>query len=192
MDRRNNSLKAKITASTPYGPIGIVWAAKGGHPLITRVLLSKPRFSAEAQLLKHFGKLPVSSCAEIDAVASKMRAFLEGENVCFDLALANMDQCSMFQRSVLRAEHRIPWGSVSTFRLIAARLGKPNGARAVGNALAGNPFPIIVPCHRAIRSDGDPGGYQGGPAMKRALLKKEGMFFDDAGRVVSPRIHYRR
>ena len=69
-------------------------------------------------------------------------------------------------------------GSVSTYRLVSAYVGIPNGARAVGNALAGNPFPIIVPCHRAIRSDRHIGGYGGGPEMKRALLEKEGMNFN--------------
>jgi methylated-DNA-[protein]-cysteine S-methyltransferase len=69
-------------------------------------------------------------------------------------------------------------------------LGKPNGARAVGNALANNPFPLIVPCHRAIRSDRHLGGYQGGLEMKRALLKKESITFDKSDRVECPRFHY--
>jgi len=60
----------------------------------------------------------------------------------------------------------------------------------VGNALATNPFPLIVPCHRAVRSDGSLGGFQGGPAMKRALLEREGIAFDRAGRAAVPRFHY--
>jgi methylated-DNA-[protein]-cysteine S-methyltransferase len=60
----------------------------------------------------------------------------------------------------------------------------------VGNALARNPFPLIVPCHRAIRSDGRLGGYQGGPAMKRALLEFEGVAAAADGRVLSPRMFY--
>ena len=78
---------------------------------------------------------------------------------------------------------------VSTYRRIAAHLGVPKGARAVGNALATNPFPIVIPCHRAIRSDGALGGYQGGLAMKRALLMQEGVDVDERGRVVSPRLY---
>ncbi|MCK7468651.1 MAG: MGMT family protein [Desulfosudis oleivorans] len=68
--------------------------------------------------------------------------------------------------------------------------GSRSAVRAVGQALATNPFPIIVPCHRAVRSSGELGGYQGGPAMKRALLEREGVAFDAAGRVVVPRFHY--
>ena len=62
----------------------------------------------------------------------------------------------------------------------------------MGNALANNPFPLIVPCHRAIRSDRHLGGYQGGVKMKRALLEKEGIPFDDAGRVACAQFHYER
>jgi methylated-DNA-[protein]-cysteine S-methyltransferase len=90
----------------------------------------------------------------------------------------------------LRAEHAIPRGSVSTYGLIAAHVGVPGGARAVGNALAGNPFPLIVPCHRAIRSDLHLGGFQSGAEMKMALLEKEGIKFDSTGRVICKRLHY--
>jgi len=69
-------------------------------------------------------------------------------------------------------------------------MGVPGDARAVGNALATNPFPLIVPCHRAIRSDCGLGGYQGGLDMKRSLLSKEGIAFDDSGRVQCSRFYY--
>ena len=76
--------------------------------------------------------------------------------------------------------------------VFAAGVGRPAAARAAGTALATNPFPIVVPCHRAVRADGSPGGYQGGPAMKRALLALEGVRFDAAGRVAVARFHYGR
>ncbi|HUT21711.1 MAG TPA: MGMT family protein, partial [Anaerolineae bacterium] len=63
-------------------------------------------------------------------------------------------------------------------------------ARAVGNALARNPFPLVIPCHRAIRAGGTLGGYQGGSGMKRALLEIEGVQFSGEGRVVAPRTYY--
>lgn len=115
---------------------------------------------------------------------------LEGASIDFSLDIADLDLCGEFQQRVLRAEHAIPRGAVSTYKLIAAHLGVPDGARAVGNALAQNPFPLIVPCHRAIRSDRKLGGYQGGLEMKRALLAKEGITFDGSGRVQCSRFHY--
>jgi methylated-DNA-[protein]-cysteine S-methyltransferase len=63
-------------------------------------------------------------------------------------------------------------------------LGCPRAARAVGTALANNPFPIIIPCHRTIRADGTPGGFGGGIMMKRNLLEMEGVRFDPRGRVI--------
>ena len=133
-----------------------------------------------------------SSCAEIDDVTIAIKGLLEGEEIEFSLDIADLSLCTEFQQLVLRAEHRIPRGSISTYQLIAKYLGKRNGARAVGNALANNPFPLIVPCHRAIRSDRHLGGYQGGLEMKRALLEKEGIPFDDTGRVACAHFHYER
>ena len=71
-----------------------------------------------------------------------------------------------------------------TYGGLAARMGVPGGARAVGNAMAGNPFPLVVPCHRVIRGDGSLGGFGGGLKMKRALLEMEGVRFDSRGRVL--------
>ncbi len=88
------------------------------------------------------------------------------------------------------AEHGIPRGWVSTYGRIAARLGVPGGARAVGNALAKNLFPIVIPCHRAVRSGGKLGGYQGGLEMKRALLKMEGVGFTPSGKVALEKVYY--
>lgn len=101
-----------------------------------------------------------------------------------------MDKCSRFQQKVLCAEHGIPRGYVSSYHRIALYLGNPNGARAVGAALATNPFPIIVPCHRIIRSDGVLGGYQGGLEMKRALLEMEQVFFNANGHIFTGNFFY--
>ena len=91
---------------------------------------------------------------------------------------------------MLQAEHGIPRGTVSTYQRIARHLGNAHGARAVGTALAHNPFPIIIPCHRAIRSDRTLGGYQGGLRMKRALLEMEGIPFNDRGRIMTEELYY--
>ena len=94
------------------------------------------------------------------------------------------------QKRILLAEFRIPRGWVSTYKRIANNIGIHKGARVVGNALAKNPFPIIIPCHRTIKTNGDLGGFQGGIKMKRALLELEGIKFSDRGIVITDRIYY--
>jgi methylated-DNA-[protein]-cysteine S-methyltransferase len=79
-----------------------------------------------------------------------------------------------FARRVLEATARIPYGSVSTYKQVAARAGSPRGFRAAGNALGANPLPIVVPCHRVLHSSGGLGGYTGGVERKRLLLGVEG------------------
>jgi methylated-DNA-[protein]-cysteine S-methyltransferase len=183
-------MNKKIIKPTPFGSVGVIWTAANQKPKIIRVLLARPGLSAEDQASVLYPNARSSSCAEIDAVAAGIKGLLAGEAIDFSLELADLNLCGAFQQRVLRAEHRIPRGSVSTYQLIAGHLGKKNGARAVGNALANNPFPLIIPCHRAIRTDRTLGGYQGGLDMKRALLEQEGIRFDNAGRVECLTLHY--
>ncbi len=175
---------------TRFGPVAIIWSLHGSRPMISRILLSKPGLPA-TQIVKTMPCDQInSSSAEIDTIADQIEAFLAGQDIRFSLDITRLDLCPTFQRKTLRAEHGIPRGYVSTYRRIAIHLGNPRGARPVGNALAGNPFPIIIPCHRAIRSDGTLGGFQGGIEMKRALLEMEGVTFDIKGNVVSEMIFY--
>ena len=183
-------MNIKVIKTTPFGPVALVWADLEGSPRVFRVLLSRPGASAVTLAGELFREARPGSCRGIDIVAGAVREFLAGQRVEFPLDVAALETRPPFQQAVLRAEHAIPWGRVSAYGLIAAHLGDRNAARAVGNALATNPFPIIVPCHRAVLSGRGLGGFQGGPAMKRALLEREGIAFDDAGRVVVPRFHY--
>jgi len=160
----------------------MLWSVYVDQPKIFRILLSKPGVSAKHQLSKLFPNSAASSCSEINVITDDIDAFLSGEDTKFSLEMIRIDLCSAFQRRVLLAEYGIPRGAFSTYQRIATHLGSPKGARSVGNALATNPFPIIIPCHRAIRSDRSLGGYQGGQDMKRILLEMEGIDFDDAGR----------
>jgi len=85
----------------------------------------------------------------------------------------DLDGLSPFIRAVLKITAEIPYGEVRSYRWIAEKLGKPRASRAVGNALARNPIPIIIPCHRVVRSDGAIGGFALGGSWKRRLLELE-------------------
>jgi methylated-DNA-[protein]-cysteine S-methyltransferase len=130
------------------------------------------------------------SCPTIEVLTEQIQSFLEGKAVDFQERLIDLGECSEFQRSVLLAEHKIPRGWVSTYGRIARSLGLPTAARAVGTALSRNPVPIIIPCHRAIRSNGELGGFRGGLDMKRALLELEGVEFSQTGKVITSRFYY--
>ena len=78
-----------------------------------------------------------------------------------------------FEQKVWFALQEIPFGETRTYKWLAEKLGKPNAARAVGQALSKNPLPVILPCHRIIESDGSLGGYSGGTDIKRRLLEME-------------------
>jgi methylated-DNA-[protein]-cysteine S-methyltransferase len=176
--------------STPFGPVAALWSVHGGEPKICRIVLSKPGAPANQAVANSFPNYTASSCSEIDGLVSQIEEFMNGEDIQFPLDMVRLDLCSAFQQKVLRAEYAIPRGRVSTYQLIAKNLGNPNGSRAVGMALATNPFPIVIPCHRAIRSNGTLGGYQGGWKMKRTLLQMEGISFDDADYVVMREFFY--
>ncbi len=81
---------------------------------------------------------------------------------------------SQFQRAVLRGASAIPRGELRTYSELAAEIGKPKAVRAVGNALARNPLPLFIPCHRVVRSSGALGGYAFGLPLKMRLLQYEG------------------
>jgi methylated-DNA-[protein]-cysteine S-methyltransferase len=124
-----------------------------------------------------------ASDQEFREIRDRFDRFLDGEPVRFPLDWVSLSHRSSFQQKVLTEEHAIPRGRVRTYGDIAKRIGAPRAARAVGRALATNPVPIIVPCHRAIRGTGELGGFRGGLRMKRAFLEMEGLEFDPKGRV---------
>ena len=84
-----------------------------------------------------------------------------------------------FQRTVWKEISKIPFGETRTYKDLAKAIGKPNSSRAVANACGKNPYPVIIPCHRVIRSDGKLGGYSGvgGVKKKKELLKLENIKF---------------
>ncbi len=175
---------------TPFGPIALLWSVFRDQPKISQVLLSSSSVRADQAVKKLFPNAKPFSCSEMKEVADQIETFLKGHDVRFSLDLVRLDLRSKFEQQVLKAEHGIPRGQVSTYRLIARFVGMPSASRTVGTALANNPFPIIIPCHRAIRSDRTLGGYQGGIAMKRALLEMEGSEFDSKDRVITGTFFY--
>jgi O-6-methylguanine DNA methyltransferase len=95
-----------------------------------------------------------------------------------------------FQRQVLAAARDIPTGEVRPYQWIAERIGRPKAVRAVGTALGTNPVPLIIPCHRVIRGDGQCGGYVFGADQKEALLRSEGANLDEVAEVNGRGIRY--
>ena len=173
-----------------FGRLGIVWQETDNGPKVQRVFLPSERTPVEKLVQATFVDASPQSCPAIAELGERIQCFLEGEAVDFELKVIALEKCSEFQQRVLVAEYGIPRGWVSTYGRIARSLGIPGGARAVGRALSHNPFPIIIPCHRAIRFNGELGGFQGGQSMKRALLELEGLGFSQSGKVLANRVYY--
>jgi methylated-DNA-[protein]-cysteine S-methyltransferase len=178
-----NRLLCELLPS-PFGPLALIWWESAGRPRVRRIFLSNQRRSAADEVRVGYPEARQGAHPALHALGERLRVFLAGEPVHFDLDQVALESCSDFQRRVLLAEYTIPRGQVSTYGRIARALGVEGGARAVGSALARNPFPIVIPCHRAVRSDGTVGGYQGGAPMKRVLLGLEGIEVSPAGRVL--------
>ncbi len=185
-----DSLTSTCLLPTPFGPVAVLWSIYKGEPKIGQILISNPEISAQQTLEKFFPDAVASSCGEVDILVDQIEASLNGADIQFTLDVLRLDLCSPFQQQVLRADYAIPRGSVSTYRLLAKHVGNPRGARAVGTALATNPFPIVIPCHRVIRSDGTLGGFGGGLEMKQKLLELEGVTFHDTGHVATGNFIY--
>ena len=185
IDRREDEGKGVFSfvyLTTNFGRIVTVWHSTGNR--IVRIFLPKQYSMFRSSV---FHRLGVER-SPLPAVAEQCRhivALLHGEDVTFDLAVFDWSVTSRFQQCVLFMEKKIPRGMVSTYSRIALKIGNPSAARAVGNALARNPFPLVIPCHRAIRNDGSLGGYAGGIDMKKKLLLFEGLQIDRRGRVIT-------
>jgi methylated-DNA-[protein]-cysteine S-methyltransferase len=175
---------------SPFGTLSIVWRETSEGPKVRRLLLPDERIPADEVMQTTHTNIGSVSNPVVRSLAERIQSFLKGEAVQFQVSLADLGECSEFQRRVLLAEYGIPRGWVSTYGRIAMRLGSPGAARAVGTALSRNPFPIIIPCHRAIRSDGHLGGFRGGLKMKRALLELEGVEFSRTGMVLTSSLFY--
>lgn len=178
------------TIQTPFDAVSIVWIKANAQVLVQHIFLSSPKLPSEEKVFKKFPSAIPGASNQISAFEKALQDFLNGNPVEFDFDLLDWECCSKTQKRVLLAEAAIPRGWVSTYGRIANYLGIRHGARVVGGALARNPFPIIIPCHRAINADGSLGGYQGGIEMKRQLLAQEGVQFTNTGKVSLHKVFY--
>ncbi|RJQ79759.1 methylated-DNA--[protein]-cysteine S-methyltransferase [Pseudonocardiaceae bacterium YIM PH 21723] len=117
----------------------------------------------------------------LDEAARQLGEYFAGRRTGFDLPLA--PRGSEFERKVWALLTRIPYGETRTYSQLAAELGDPGAAQAVGNANGWNPISIIVPCHRVVGASGGLTGYAGGMERKRFLLAVEEPPADEAGRL---------
>jgi methylated-DNA-[protein]-cysteine S-methyltransferase len=108
----------------------------------------------------------------LDEVRRELDEYFEGRRHEFDLALDL--RVAGFQEAVLHELARVPYGQTDTYGHLAARVGRPRAARAVGMVMNRNPIPIVLPCHRIVGANGSLTGYAGGLHVKRALLELEG------------------
>jgi methylated-DNA-[protein]-cysteine S-methyltransferase len=108
----------------------------------------------------------------LEQTRRQLESYFTGTRHAFDLPL-DWRLTTGFRREVLRATAQIPYGATSSYRALATQAGSPAAVRAAGTALALNPLPIVVPCHRVLRSDGQLGGYRGGAEAKAQLLELE-------------------
>lgn len=120
-----------------------------------------------------------------EAVA-QLEAYFRRERSSFDIPL-DLDAVTAFQRQVYDELMKVPHGRLTTYGELAGKVGRPDGARAVGQAVGANPVPIVIPCHRVVAADGRLGGFSGGLPVKVALLALENVQAD--GPSENARIH---
>jgi len=108
----------------------------------------------------------------LDEIRRELDEYFAGRRREFDLPLDL--RVAPFHEAVLRERARVPYGQLETYGALAAKVGRPRAARAVGTAMNRNPIPIVLPCHRVVGADGSLTGYAGGLHVKRALLELEG------------------
>jgi methylated-DNA-[protein]-cysteine S-methyltransferase len=160
---------AYTTADTPVGPL--VMAATDGGLLMIEFGGDATRLDEIAQRVSpRIVELP----RRLDEVRRQLDQYFAGERHDFDLPL-DWRLSRGFRRTVLDELVRVPYGQITSYQALAERAGSPRAVRAVGSAMATNPIPIVVPCHRVLRGDGTLGGYGGGLDTKRWLLALEGV-----------------
>jgi methylated-DNA-[protein]-cysteine S-methyltransferase len=152
---------------TVVGWVGIVGSDRG----LRLATLPQQSERAACELLGDLKNAAASSRRFGDLI-KRYRAYFSGHQVDF-LDKLDLNGATPFQCAVWQATRQIPYGQTRGYAWVAAAAGRPGAVRAAGQALARNPLPIIIPCHRVLASDGGLGGFSGGLEMKKLLLKLE-------------------
>ena len=164
------------------GDMGIIWEGKES-PSIVRIVLPRKGAETFALIDEEYSEASEDSHVKIDELCERMVRYLVGEPVSLPFTLLNIDRCHDFQKKVLLKAAEIPRGKVISYGGLAEKIAAPCASRAVGMALARNPFPIILPCHRVVKSTGYAGQFGGGADTKKRLLEMEGVRFDSRGKI---------
>lgn len=162
---------AYTTADSPFGPLLLAATPRG------LVRVSLPAYDPEETLEELAARISprvLEAPARLDEARRKLDLYFEGNLTEFDLPL-DWSLSDGFRKKVQRAIHRIPYGQTRSYTEVARSAGNEWAVRAAGTACGSNPIPIVVPCHRVLRSGGALGGYGGGLPMKEALLRLEGV-----------------
>lgn len=168
-DRRSLLDVAYATIDSPFGPLTAAATPRG------LVRLAYPgEVDVLEELSSRISPRILEAPTKLDRIRRQLDDYFDGRlrRFRFDLDWALVGP---FGRKILSATSRIPYGAVATYGEVAARTGHPRASRAAGNALGSNPIPIVVPCHRVVRTGGGLGGYTGGLDRKRFLLRLEGV-----------------
>jgi methylated-DNA-[protein]-cysteine S-methyltransferase len=162
---------AYAMSDSPFGALLLAATPRG------LVKLSLPGHDPEEALEDLAARISprvLESPARLEEARRELELYFEGKLTEFDLPL-DWQLSRDFRRRALRAIDRIPYGKTRSYTEIARSAGNERAVRAAGTACGANPIPIVVPCHRVLRSGGALGGYGGGLPMKKALLKLEGI-----------------
>ena len=161
---------AYTTTDSPFGPLLLAKTPRG---LVRIGLPDQDREGLLVDLTARVSPRVLEAPSQLDEVRRELDLYFEGKLTDFDLPL-DWRLSKDFRRKALRAIARIPYGQTRSYMEIATSAGNQRAVRAAGTACGSNPIPIVVPCHRVLRTGGGLGGYGGGLPMKRALLRLEG------------------
>jgi methylated-DNA-[protein]-cysteine S-methyltransferase len=167
---------AYATTDSPFGPLLLARTERG---LVRVGLPNQDAGALLTDLAARVSPRVLEAPQELDEVRRELDLYFEGKLDRFDLPL-DWRLSGGFRQRVLRAINRIPYGQTRSYTQMARKAGNERAVRAAGTACGSNPIPLVVPCHRVLRTGGALGGYGGGLPMKQGLLELEGVL-DGAG-----------